>query len=126
MPDSKFFTQLSVLTIIVGAFGGAFFLTILKEYYLPIFPFMLVFFALLTASFYVILKRTLNNKPKSFSNMFMGLSAGKLFSMLLLIVIYLILRRETVIPFLAGTFLLYLVFTFYEVKTLLGLVQGKE
>ena len=58
--------------------------------------------------------------------MFMGLSAGKLFSILLLIVVYLILRRETVIQFLAGTFLLYLVFTFFEVKTLLRLVQGKE
>ena len=126
MTDSKFFTQLTILTIIVGALGGALFLTILKEYYLPIFPFMLVFFAIMTASFYLVLKRTLNNKPKSFSNMFMGLSAGKLFSMLLLIVVYLILRRETVIPFLAGTFLLYLVFTFFEVKTLLGLVQGKE
>lgn len=74
----------------------------------------------------MILKGVLNKNPKSFSYMFMGLSGGKLFLMLLLIVVYLILRRETVIPFLAGTFLLYLVFTLFEVKTLLRLVKGKE
>ena len=118
--------QLSVLTIIIGIVGTAFFLTVLKEYYLPIFPVLLIFFALMTASFHVILTRTLEKKPNSFSIVFMGLSAGKLFLMLLLIVVYLILRRETVISFLAGTFLLYMVFTFFEVKTLLRLVKGKE
>ena len=124
--DFRFFLQLSVLTIIIGIVGTAFFLTVLKEYYLPIFPVLLIFFALMTASFHVILTRTLEKKPNSFSIVFMGLSAGKLFLMLLLIVVYLILRRETVISFLAGTFMLYMVFTFFEVKTLLRLVKGKE
>ncbi len=123
--DFRFYMQLSVITVITGIIGTALFLTVLKEFYLPIFPLLLMFFALMTASFNVILTRTLKKKPNSFSYMFMGLSAGKLLLMLLLIVIYLILRRETVIPFLAGTLLLYLVFTFFEVKTLLRLVQGK-
>ena len=121
-----FFRQLTILTLVIGIVATALFVTVLKEYYLPIFPFLLIFFAGITASFHSILMNTLQKRPKSFSYMFLGLSGGKLFVMLILIVVYLILRRSTVIPFLAGTFLLYLVFTFFEVKTLLRLVQGKE
>jgi len=118
--------QLSILTVIVGIAGAILFLTVLKEYYLPVFPLLLLFFAMLTASFHLILARGLKKNPDKFTYLFMGLSAGKLFILLVLIIIYLILRRETVITFLAGTFLLYLVFTFFEVKTLLRLVQGKK
>lgn len=124
--NSRFYKQLSFLTLIIGIVGAILFTTFLKEYYLAVFPYLLLFFAVMTFSFHTVLVRSLSKNPKNFSLVFMGLSAGKLFLMLILIVIYLIFKRETVIPFLAGTFLLYLVFTFFEVKTLLQLVQGKE
>ncbi len=124
--DNRFFKQLFVLTLVIGVVGAILFITILKEYYLSIFPIMLLFFAVMTVFFHIVLVRSLKKNPQKFSYVFMGLSAGKLLLMLLAIVVYLILKRETVIPFLAGTFLLYLVFTLFEVKTLLRLVQGKE
>ena len=124
--DFRFYKQLLILTIIVSIISAGLFMTVLKEYYLNVFPFMLLFFVVITISFYEILARSLRKNPKNFSNLFMGLSAGKLLVILLVIIIYLILEKSTVISFLAGTFLLYLVFTFFEVKTLLGLVQGKE
>ena len=124
--DFRFYKQLLILTIIVSIISAGLLMTVLKEYYLNVFPFMLLFFVVITISFYEILARSLRKNPKNFSNLFMGLSAGKLLVILLVIIIYLILEKSTVISFLAGTFLLYLVFTFFEVKTLLGLVQGKE
>ena len=124
--DFRFYKQLLILTIIVSIISAGLLMTVLKEYYLNVFPFMLLFFVVITISFYEILARSLRKNPKNFSNLFMGLSGGKLLVILLVIIIYLILEKSTVIPFLAGTFLLYLVFTFFEVKTLLGLVQGKE
>lgn len=124
--DFRFYKLLLILTTIVCILSAGLFMTVLKEYYLNIFPFMLLFFVMITVSFYEILARSLRKNPKIFSNLFMALSAGKLLVILLVIIIYLILKKSTVIPFLAGTFLLYLVFTFFEVKTLLGLVQGKE
>jgi hypothetical protein len=124
--NSRFYKQLLWLILVIEIFGSILFTTILKEYYLPVFPFLVLFFAVMTVSFHTILMRSLKKAPKSFSYVFMGLSGGKLLLILLLVVVYLILRRETVIPFLAGTFLLYLVFTLFEVKTLLQLVQGKE
>ena len=124
--EMRFIGQLSILTVVVGIAGAALFLTVLKDYYLPVFPLLLLFFAVLTAGFHLILTNSLKKKPDKFTYLFMGLSAVKLLMMLLLVVIYLILRRETVITFLAGTFLLYLVFTLFEVKTLLSLVQGKK
>ena len=122
----RFIGRLSILTVVVGIIGAVLFLTVLKEYYLPVFPLLLLFFAILTAAFHLILTKSLNKNPDRFSYTFMGLSAGKLLLLLLMVIIYLILRRETVIIFLAGTFLLYLVFTLFEVKTLLRLVQGKK
>ena len=124
--DYCFLKQLSLLTLGVGIVGAVLFLTLLKEYYLPVFPVLLAFFAIMTFAFHSVLEGSFRKNPKKFSYMFMGLSAGKLFLLLLMIVIYLILRRDTVIPFLAGTFLLYLVFTLFEVKTLLRMVQDKQ
>ena len=124
--DIRFLKQLSLLTLIVGLAGALLFNTILKEYYLPVFPVLLIFFALMTYIFHTVLERSFKRKPEKFTYIFMGMSAGKLFVSLLMIVIYLIFRRDTVIPFLAGTFLLYLVFTFFEVKTLLRMVQDKR
>ncbi len=122
----RFLKQVLMLSMIVGALGAILFMTVLKAYYLPVFPVLLVFFAAMTVFFHIVLVRSLKKSPNKFSIVFMSLSAGKLFLMLLLIVVYLILRKDTVITFLAGTFLLYLVFTLFEVKTLLRLVQGKE
>jgi len=124
--NHRFYKQLLILIIVICVVGAGLFLTVLKEYYLPVFPFLLMFFVAITLTFYLIIARSLKSSPKNFSNLFMGLSAGKLLLLLLVIVVYLLLQRNTVIPFLAGTFLLYLVFTFFEVKTLLGLVRGKE
>lgn len=124
--DFRFYKHLLILTTVICALSTGLFMTVLKEYYLPVFPFLLLLFIAITVSFYIILARSLKSNPKSFSNLFMGLSAGKLLLLLIVIIVYLIMRRNTVIPFLAGTFLLYLVFTFFEVKTLLGLVRGKE
>jgi len=123
--DYRFLKQLFLLTLGVGIVGAVLFLTLFKEYYLSVFPALLAFFAIMTLTFHHILEGSFKKSPKNFSYMFMGLSAGKLFLMLLMIVVYLILRRDTVIPFLAGTFLLYLVFTLFEVKTLLRMVQDK-
>jgi len=125
-PDMRFLKQLSLLILIVGAVGAVLFLTLLKEHYLPVFPALLAFFALMTFVFHNVLERSFKKNPKKFTYTFMGMSAGKLFVTLMMIVIYLIFRRDTVIPFLAGTFLLYLLFTFFEVKTLLRMVQDKQ
>lgn len=124
--DKGFIGKLLILSISVGIIGALLFITVLKEYYLPVFPVMLAVFTLITLSFHLALSRILERKPEKFSYMFMGLSAGKLFLILILIIIYLLLRRETVISFLAGTFFLYVVFTFFEVKTLLRMVQGTK
>jgi len=122
----KFLKQLILITIIVAAAGAALFVTVLRDYYLQVFPGLLLFFAAITYFSHYILLRSLNKNPQKFSVVFMGLSAGKLLTLLLMIVIYLILKRDTVIPFLAATFLLYLVYSFFEVKTLTALVQGKK
>jgi uncharacterized membrane protein YfcA len=121
-----FLKNLLILTVLVAILGALLFMTLLKEYYLDVFPFLLAFFALVTLVFHMIIERSFRKNPEKFSYVFMGLSAGKLVAILVMIVIYLIIRRETVIPFLVGTFLLYLVFTLFEVKTLLRLVQGKK
>jgi len=123
--DYRFLKQLFLLTLGVGIVGAVLFLTLLKEYYLSVFPALLAFFAIMTLAFHLILEGSFKKNPKNFSYIFMGLSAGKLFLMLLMIVVYLIIKRDTVIPFLGGTFLLYLVFTLFEVKTLLRMVQDK-
>jgi len=43
--NSRFIKQLLLLSIIIAGLGAILFLTVLKEYYLPVFPALLIFFA---------------------------------------------------------------------------------
>ncbi|MBT3242766.1 MAG: hypothetical protein HN352_06420 [Bacteroidetes bacterium] len=117
--------RLSGLTMALAIIGAALFLTVLKPWYLQVFPWMLGFMSLITLTEHYILSKSLAGRPNRFTQVFMGASALKLLLILLVMVVYLLLRKETVLPFVAGIFVLYFAFTWFEVRILLKQVQGK-
>lgn len=109
-----------VLAIVILALGA----TILSEYYLPIHPWMVGFFAFVTGLEHWYLMQSLKKKPKRFSNVFMAASALKLLALLVVTVIYLLIDKNNVLPFVVVLFSLYAIFTGFEVRALQKLVEG--
>ena len=97
--------------------------TELSIYYQPVFPWMPLIFAILTATEHYIIFNTIKKNPKRFSQTFMIASFFKLLLILLVTVIYLLIDKSQVIAFVIILFINYLVFTSYEVKALLRLVN---
>ncbi len=126
MNQKRYLLQLTGITFLIALVSTILFLTVLQAYYLPVFPFLLAAVALITLIEHRILTQTLTRKPKRFNQAFMAASAGKLFALLLVMVVYLIVDKEQVISFVIAVFLLYVIYTWYEVKVLLKLVQGKQ
>ena len=118
--------RLLALTIVIGILGAALFLSVLKPYYIPIFPWMLGLMAIITLIEHLIMTKSLSGRPNHFSQSFMIASALKLLLILVVMVIYLLIKKEYVIPFVAGIFVLYVFYSWFEVRILLKLVQGKH
>ena len=93
---------------------------IIPQYYLSIFPFLIVFFVLTTIAVHFILTKAGKQKITRFSTYFMGSISVKLIIYILFITIYAFTCRETAVPFLITFLLLYFVFTFFETYSLLN------
>jgi hypothetical protein len=97
--------------------------TELSEYYQAIHPWIPVIFLILTGAEHTILLKTIIKNPNRFSQAFMAASSIKLLLILLVTVIYLLIDKSQVIPFVIILFVNYIVFTVFEVRALLKLVK---
>ncbi|MCK5820896.1 MAG: hypothetical protein KAH17_03375 [Bacteroidales bacterium] len=112
----------AVLLILIIALGN----TVLSEYYLPIHPWMVGLFAFVSGLEHWYLMKSIKNHPNRFSNVFMAASAIKLLSLLFVTVIYLVIDKSKVLPFVGVLFSLYVIFTGFEVRALQKLVKGNS
>ena len=110
----------AVLIILILALST----TGLSEYYLPIHPWLAVFLAFVTGLEHWYLMKSLKNQPNRFSQVFMAASALKLLALLVVTVIYLVIDKDKVLPFVVVMFSLYAIFTGFEVRALQKLVKG--
>jgi len=82
---------------------------------------VLILFFLLTAAVHYILLRISTLNPRKFVGYFMLATFLKLFVYLIVMVAYAFaINREEVMPFVLGFFALYIIYTVFEVVTLLS------
>ena len=122
-----FLRKLIVFTIIIGAAGFGVVQLLPSEYITPTLPFLYVFFFALTIIVHYVLLQVSKKRTTQFSNYFMLLTFGKLIFLLSIILVYFLLYREDALPFAIAFFILYFLFTFFEVVQSLNLAKsGKE
>jgi len=126
MITRRYFFQLLAICVSIIALALVLFSTVLKAYYLPVFPFLLAFVVGITLLEHWSLSLSVKKNPNRFNQVFMAASALKLLSILLMMVIYLLIDKSGIISFVIGVFILYVIFTFFEVNALLKLVQQKQ
>jgi protein-S-isoprenylcysteine O-methyltransferase Ste14 len=79
---------------------------------------MLALLVVMTAAGQVVLTRLLNERFTKFNSAFLIYKAVKILVLMAFLIIYSTLHREKVIPFLGSTFIMYLVFMFFESRSL--------
>ena len=86
---------------------------------------ILIFFMALTAIIHFFLIRSGENKPTQFIRNFMGATALKLFIYLLIMVAYRFLKPSGAVVFLVAFLIHYLIFTVFEVFSILNYFKKK-
>ena len=112
---SKYAIGLAALTIVAGGIGFYVFNNILQSPLVNVLPFLLLFMFLVTLGVHILLVRAVNKRPALFVNRFMGASSAKLFIYLIIMVAYALLNKAVAVPFVLTFFILYIVYTFYDI-----------
>lgn len=114
----QFVLKISIISLVLFALGFLIFFQFIPQYYLPILPFLLLFFAVTTVLFYGYQVNLAKKNMANFTRSIMLTSFLKLFLYSLFAVIYIAVDTENAKVFVICLMLLYLVFTMVEVMAI--------
>jgi hypothetical protein len=122
----KYLSNLLIFSAILGIIALIISLIVPKTYLSPALPFLLVFFiATSLLSFYYLLKAT-GKRFIKFVNTFLLTIIIKLFLYAVVIIAYVLLYRNDLIPFMLGFFVLYLCYTIFESASIIKYTQSSN
>jgi len=111
----KFIYVEIIFTTIVSAIALLLFKTVLSAFYLPVFWFLIGIITLLTTAFHYSIIQIQDKGASKFANRFMMVSGIKMIIYLVLITSYSFLFPEKAKVFLITFFILYMLYTAFEV-----------
>jgi hypothetical protein len=123
---SIFLKGLSVFTVFIILIGAVLFFTVFKSQFLPIFPFVLVFYYSSTLLLHRYMLRITRNDVSRFSFKFMMLSFVKMFIYIIFGVLYIVFDEENAVNFLIIYLILYVAYAVYEVKSVMKLINESK
>jgi len=110
-----FIIKLTAITIGIVLIGWLVFSLFLPEYYLSVFPLLLLFVYLITIAIHAYQLKLAKKDMGKFTRSTMLITFFKLIVYSIFAVIYIALNTENAIPFVICLMIVYLVFTFVEV-----------
>lgn len=123
---SKFIKGLTIFTFIILFVGALLFLTILKNQFLLVFPFVLLFYYSSTLVLHRYMLKITRNDVSRFSFKFMMLSFFKMFIYIIFGVLYIVFDEENAVNFLIVYLILYVSYAVYEVKSVMKLINESK
>ena len=121
----KFIIKEFIISLVILISGFIFFKKY-DEYYLTIFPFLLLlFFTLTLIVHYVLIKASFGN-PRKFPRTFLLISGLKLFILLIVLLIFLFKYKSSMVEFAAVFIIFYLVFQVFEVISILSYLKNNK
>jgi len=122
----KFVYRILIFSIIVMAVAFLLFSTVLNKFYLPVFPFLILYFVIVTIGVHAVLLKAGNQRPARFSTFYMGSITSKLFLHIIFLVVYILADKKGAVYFLIFFFILYLCYTIFETYSLLNDFKDKS
>ena len=122
----RFFFSATILLGISVAISQIIFSTIFVTYFFPARIISIIFVWLITCAFHYWVMKTVTDKPKAFTGVFMLQAAIKLLLYITCIAVYLFVYREQGVPFTVHFLIVYLVFTIFEVASIFKFVKDNS
>lgn len=118
LTSGSYTRQFILITIVLTALIAGLFNLLFPEYYIPGYYICIIVMVILTYSGHHIMRRTLRNNPKRFSQVYMLSTMIKMFIMLIFMLVYLLIDRSQTIIFVLLNFVVYMAYTTLEVSSL--------
>jgi len=96
------------------------------EWFSPVMPFVLAFFLGSSILSFSILQKKAINEPKRFVTGFLAHTVIRMFVYLIIILVYGLSYRSDAVNFILGFFVLYTIFTFFEVMQFIRLTRNNQ
>ncbi|MEN8117387.1 MAG: hypothetical protein ABFS16_10435 [Bacteroidota bacterium] len=122
----QFLVKLTGITLAIVLIGWLVFSLFIPEYYLPVLPFLLIFFYLVTVFIHAWQLRLAQKDMGKFSRSNMLIAFFKLILYSVVAVAYIAFDSENAIPFVICLMLFYLIFTFIEVAEITKISRKKK
>jgi len=122
----KFIIRVSLFTLIVFLLTFIVIFTINKTWFLPVFPFVTIFFYLTTVIIHYFLTKSAEQRMAKFSVNFMLSTSLKLIIYLMFMVFYLIFDKQNAVSFILFFFINYLLYTVFEIFSILKQLKNPE
>jgi hypothetical protein len=119
----KFIINSIILTGIIALAGLLAFETFLARYYLPVFPFLLLFILVINILIHSLLVVSSGRGKIKFETAYLVSFFIKFLGYIIFMMLYTKTHRENAVIFVAGLFFLYLVYTFFEIKSILSFLK---
>jgi hypothetical protein len=115
----NFIKNITVISIVLILTGWLIFSQFIPQYYLPVFPFLLVFFVVIAVAIHAYQLQLAKNNMAKFTRSNMIITFLKLFLYSAVAIVYIAVDTKNAKVFVICFLLLYVVFTIFEVFSLL-------
>lgn len=119
----KFIIRGIIISLVLSIVGFFLFITILKEYFSFSFPVLLLVIFLINVLFHRYLIRSAKGSNRKFPIKFLSATVIKMGLYLILIISFVVFNRENAIPFLFVFIIIYVIFTIFEVVSVLDYLK---
>ncbi|MEA3505141.1 MAG: hypothetical protein U9R32_08090 [Bacteroidota bacterium] len=119
----KYIINISIITVITSLIMFLINYTN-PEFIHPFLPYFIIYFFSISLGFHYMLLKASEKDVKKFIPRFMGANALKLMIYLFTMLGVVLIDKATALPFLVGFFILYIIYTIFEVITFLN--QSKK
>ncbi|MCL4482809.1 MAG: hypothetical protein M1445_09410 [Bacteroidetes bacterium] len=122
--EKRFFLKKALLfcSVLIGV-SLLLYDTLLKEYYLKVFPLQFGIVALITLLSHLKLMNASERNPRKFSTTYLSIMSVRLLIYLVFILVCLLIDRTNAVNFVVTFLVLYLAFTIFEVIEILNFLK---
>jgi hypothetical protein len=114
-----FLLRLVILTLMIMVVAYFLFRQPLSHFPVTGYPFVLIYFFLITLLFHLYILKSYREAPGKFTTRYLGANGIKMLVYMISAGVYLLLNRKEVVQFLVYFFSLYLFFTIFEIREIL-------
>lgn len=122
----QFISGIAIISLLLTLIGWLIFSQFIPEYYLPVLPFLLVFFIAISISVHAFQLQQANNNMAKFARNNMLVTFLKLILYSAVAVIYFVFDSKNAKVFFICFVLFYLIFTVFEVTSLIRVTSANK